>query len=333
MSSSSPSTEGWLLLTREVEHRLAEAYYRATLYGIDPARTQANLGGICKTEAMPRHVYRVSIELIYSDPSETTPEEVSNLAELRKRILATPGLVHYPPNPTVEQTWGRARRTEATLIELDIDRDGEEHNTDVHCLLHMVAFLTGHIPLMTVVGDDEDKEQPAPEPSDHAQAYRALRMAEDADEPITVRAWRWDGSVTYRQIQSDIRRINPLTSVREFRDRLARDINAVELLIDVPGGGGSLIALRCKPGDYIVNTSPGRVEVYPPSVFSETFAPVSDPDQLRTPEEWSTLKSVTVLDPDGWMDPTLGPKDWAQPITEIEFDNRVALSTVVVPWP
>jgi hypothetical protein len=49
---------------------------------------------------------------------------------------------------------------------------------------------------------------------------------------------------------------------------------------------------------------------------------------LRTPDEWSRIQGVLVLDPDGWRE---DGKPWTEPITEDEFAKRLAISTVG-PW-
>jgi thymidylate synthase ThyX len=56
---------------------------------------------------------------------------------------------------------------------------------------------------------------------------------------------------------------------------------------------------------------------------------------LKTPEEWSLLDGVTVADPDGWrdhfrtVDADYAPKDWRDPITRKEWDDRLSVSSVI----
>ena len=46
---------------------------------------------------------------------------------------------------------------------------------------------------------------------------------------------------------------------------------------------------------------------------------------LKTPEEWSVIKNVLILDPDGWRIPE--SPSWETPISEKEFDERLLLCT------
>lgn len=398
---------------------------------------------------MPRAVYRVSIELIHTDAAETLAagavplshegfghweqhheQEIESLAQLKARIMGTPGLVKYPKDVTATDSWGKALRREPTVIELDIDRATEDAlGADRASLMKVVDFLTVRVPVGTpywdkaepsywpalvawrwdgteestatikrdverlvpgsnvrLDGEDEDNrpalviDVPPVEEDESSEVKEALTgwiafeghyvavidglvrtwddglferhytptrpPVEIADtSPSTVddikhdsaseyrfrsedheivRAWRWDGSVTYEQIQDDLRKISTEMSVRQYRERV---VDApVDLLIDVPAGSGSLVALHCPVGDYIVRLPSDRIEVYPASLFAQTFE--STTEQLRTPQDWCNLKAMTIVDPDGWMDPTLGSKGWDEPISEVEFDNRAALSTV-----
>jgi hypothetical protein len=46
--------------------------------------------------------------------------------------------------------------------------------------------------------------------------------------------------------------------------------------------------------------------------------------ELKTPEEWSRITDVTILDPDGWR---YDGKSWDEPITRKEWSWRWAIST------
>lgn len=46
---------------------------------------------------------------------------------------------------------------------------------------------------------------------------------------------------------------------------------------------------------------------------------------LKTPETWMTELGIEILDPDGWRSPTA--KDWDEPITRAEFEERAATCT------
>lgn len=53
--------------------------------------------------------------------------------------------------------------------------------------------------------------------------------------------------------------------------------------------------------------------------------------ERRTPDEWlqtEPFRDIIVLDPDGW-DRKNFAADWARPLTEREFAEKVAMSTVV----
>lgn len=48
-------------------------------------------------------------------------------------------------------------------------------------------------------------------------------------------------------------------------------------------------------------------------------------DVWHTPDEWSEIKGLYIMDPDGWR--SKGDPDWFQPITESDFDDRASRST------
>ena len=50
---------------------------------------------------------------------------------------------------------------------------------------------------------------------------------------------------------------------------------------------------------------------------------------LKPSSEWSVLKGVLVMDPDGW-DRQNFEASWAEEITEYEFENRMMRSTVLL---
>ena len=51
---------------------------------------------------------------------------------------------------------------------------------------------------------------------------------------------------------------------------------------------------------------------------------------LRTPAEWSALEDTTVMDPDGWRGcRDLPAKDWNEPISHDEWDQRWTVSSVI----
>ena len=47
---------------------------------------------------------------------------------------------------------------------------------------------------------------------------------------------------------------------------------------------------------------------------------------LKTPEEWSVIFDVLILDPDGWRGK--GDPAWDEPITREDFRTRMWMSTV-----
>lgn len=47
---------------------------------------------------------------------------------------------------------------------------------------------------------------------------------------------------------------------------------------------------------------------------------------LRTPEEWGKVKGIRVIDPDGWRGEH--GLSWETPITEEDYDNRAAVSSI-----
>ncbi len=49
--------------------------------------------------------------------------------------------------------------------------------------------------------------------------------------------------------------------------------------------------------------------------------------ELHTPDEWSILLDVFIVDPDGW-DRTNFDEDWARPLTRGEFVRKAAMSTI-----
>lgn len=49
-------------------------------------------------------------------------------------------------------------------------------------------------------------------------------------------------------------------------------------------------------------------------------------EDLKTPDEWSRLEGVEVMDPDGWRGRNGRP--WTDPITLAEFKNRLITSTL-----
>lgn len=48
--------------------------------------------------------------------------------------------------------------------------------------------------------------------------------------------------------------------------------------------------------------------------------------ELKTPDEWCQIKGLRVMDPDGWRGQHAS--HWSNAITEAEFDERAAMSTV-----
>jgi hypothetical protein len=51
--------------------------------------------------------------------------------------------------------------------------------------------------------------------------------------------------------------------------------------------------------------------------------------RFKTPDEWCAIKGVRILDPDGWR--IEGAPAWDEPISEVEFDERLMFSTQG-PW-
>lgn len=45
-----------------------------------------------------------------------------------------------------------------------------------------------------------------------------------------------------------------------------------------------------------------------------------------TPEEWCKLKNIQIMDPDGWR---VDSASFTKPITEKEFNERLAYSTIL----
>lgn len=61
--------------------------------------------------------------------------------------------------------------------------------------------------------------------------------------------------------------------------------------------------------------------------------PGYDNTVFKTPAEWLATDpyiGVRVLDPDGWDRSNLA-QSWAEPITRLEFDNRLSVSTAQYP--
>jgi len=68
---------------------------------------------------------------------------------------------------------------------------------------------------------------------------------------------------------------------------------------------------------------------YSPPPWDPNRLPPPSPPVLKAPREWEQIKGIRVADPDGWRSFSgLGPKDFGEPLTEEEFDRRVATSTV-----
>jgi hypothetical protein len=59
----------------------------------------------------------------------------------------------------------------------------------------------------------------------------------------------------------------------------------------------------------------------------------SSAEVLKTPEEWCQIEGVQILDADGWRG--RGGRDWNDPITRAEFQERLITCTQrsVVPRP
>jgi hypothetical protein len=53
--------------------------------------------------------------------------------------------------------------------------------------------------------------------------------------------------------------------------------------------------------------------------------------ELKTPEEWSTIYGIRIMDPDGWRMPN-APK-WDTPISREEFSWRMGISSITVEDP
>lgn len=53
---------------------------------------------------------------------------------------------------------------------------------------------------------------------------------------------------------------------------------------------------------------------------------VRDSPTLRPPREWASLEGLRILDPDGWRGARA--KDFEEPITRLEYEERVSISTV-----
>ncbi len=49
--------------------------------------------------------------------------------------------------------------------------------------------------------------------------------------------------------------------------------------------------------------------------------------ELKTSDEWVKETGVVIMDPDGW-DRSNFDKSWAEPISKVEFDDRVQRSTI-----
>lgn len=51
---------------------------------------------------------------------------------------------------------------------------------------------------------------------------------------------------------------------------------------------------------------------------------------MKTPEEWAADRGLRILDPDGWRFESGqdAPKDFSEPIDEVEFERRLIRSTV-----
>lgn len=49
----------------------------------------------------------------------------------------------------------------------------------------------------------------------------------------------------------------------------------------------------------------------------------------KLPAEWAELLGITIMDPDGW-DRRNFREDWAKPITQNEFNEKAAMSTIML---
>lgn len=55
--------------------------------------------------------------------------------------------------------------------------------------------------------------------------------------------------------------------------------------------------------------------------------------ELKTPKEWQVVTGVVVMDPDGWRSKCgkHEPRDFNDPITQEEFEDRLSISTIMCP--
>jgi hypothetical protein len=236
---------------------------------------------------MPRHVYRVSIELLDSDPPESYNPELDFIAELRGRVMGTPGLVRYPEDVTEIESWGKAlRRGEPHVIEIDIDRDKPDA-AGREILLDITQFLS---PISD--GDYLTTNLNYP-----------IRIVHDPEIP-----------------QGEVRLVNEAGTPLGYITGLSTPYTA-EL------ASGEPLALRCTCGK-IRQPWAGTIYTVMENIHHR-FDGLPCEETLRTSAEWQDLKPIKVLDPDGWREgSSLGPADWDKLISEAEFDNRAAESTV-----
>jgi hypothetical protein len=278
---------------------------------------------------MPRHVYRVTVELIWTEPDEEAYlTELEDIAALRARIMGVPGLVKYPDDVQPEASWGKPLRREQQVIELDIDRDMvDEKQADRACLMEVVQHLAPLRPVELVSGNGGAAGgQKAP--TSEAKTYYRARAPSWAN----VQAWRWDGSASLTQIQAEIRAGHPEVTVRTHRDPV---VDApINLVVDyTPPGQREMQSWICRPDGYIVEHNDGSLETMTSEDFTLWYeVGDTEPAELATPEEWERRTGIEILDPDGWMGED--PKPWEQPISAAEFDRRAAESTCAhVPAP
>lgn len=83
-------------------------------------------------------------------------------------------------------------------------------------------------------------------------------------------------------------------------------------------------------GDYSASPDAVRCNHGRP-VLSVRLVPgaVVDDETELTPAEWCRVTGVRILDPDGWRGD--GGRDWAEPVTLIEFQERAGRSTREMP--
>lgn len=108
----------------------------------------------------------------------------------------------------------------------------------------------------------------------------------------------------------------------EGEERSGRDDTGQASREETPGN----VSSRRLTTSGVPGPGDGTATPAPPSSRLPSVHP--DGPELATPDEWCRRHDVTVFGPDGWRRDS---KPWADPITEVEFWDRIAWSSVSMP--